>query len=161
MNLARSLIPRSLILSALALASVGMASVGCNAVVSGGALSSRPPGGLPEGNALFLSTGGSPKKYRTIGFIQVRGYGVQLAGLADAGYANLDATIRGTLAEEAVKLGGHGVINIEFLDENPQTDAERINDAMQTARNLAGGKAKIETKDRYVTVTGEVIEWKE
>jgi hypothetical protein len=143
---------RSFILTAL-----GLASMGCNAVVAGGALSSPPP----QGNALYLSTGGSPKKYRTLGFIQVRGYGVQMAGFADAGNANLDATIRGTLAEEAVKLGGHGVINIEFLDENPQTDAERINDAMKTAQNLANGKAKIETKDRYVTVTGEVIEFKE
>ncbi len=141
----------------LALGALGVASLGCNAVVSGGALSNSPP----QGRALYLSTGGSPKKYRTIGFVQVRGYGVQLAGVADVGYANLDATIKGALAEEAVKLGGHGVINIEFLDENPSTDAERAEAAMRTVNNFVNGKAKIEQKDRYVTVTGEVIEFKE
>ena len=32
---------------------------------------------------------------------------------------------------------------------------------MRTVNNFVNGKAKIEQKDRYVTVTGEVIEFKE
>ncbi|MSP24352.1 MAG: hypothetical protein EXR75_04155 [Myxococcales bacterium] len=141
----------------LCVAALALASVGCNAVVAGGPLSSPPP----AQDGLYLSTGGSPKKFQTLGFIQVRGYGVQMAGFAEAGHASFDSTIRGTLAEEAVKFGGDGVINIEFLDENPQTDAEKIQDAMKTAQSFAKGKGEIETKDRYVLVTGEVIKFKE
>lgn len=139
-----------LLISALVFAS------GCSVVVKGGPLSHRPD----TGRGLYLSTGGSPKPFRTVGFVQVRGYGVNVAGVADVGEAALDGTIKGALANEAARMGGHGVINIEFLDENPQTPAERaqaftnsINQSVET------GQPQIETKDRWVTVTGEVIQF--
>lgn len=142
-------------LALLALALI--ATTGCNAVVRGGRLSNRPI----DSNAYFISTGGSPKKFRTVGFIQIRGYGVEFGGLADVGDAQLDAVLRGTLAQEASKMGGNGVINIEFYDENPSTDYERASRAASSMGNLLSGRGGIESKDRYVTVKGEVIQFLE
>ena len=135
-------------------AAMTFAVTGCNAVSSGTALSSVP---YAPNSRVFLTTGDAPKKYRTLGFVQVRGYGVEVAGLADVGNAGLDTTIKGALAEEAAKMGGNGVVHIEFLDENPSTDMERIQAAVQTAQSFTTNKPKVEQKDRYVTVSGEVI----
>jgi hypothetical protein len=129
--------------------------LGCSAVTRGGALSSIP---ASTERGMFLSTGGAPGRYTTVGFVQVRGYGVQVAGYQEAGHATLDGPIRGALAAEASRMGGNGVIHIEFLDENPSTDFERAQAAAQSIQNLASGRGGgVETKDRYVTVTGEVI----
>lgn len=131
-------------------------AAGCNVVVKGGPLSHRPD----TGRGLYLSTGGSPKPFRTVGFIQVRGYGVNVAGVADVGEAALDGAIKGALATEATRMGGHGVINIEFLDENPQTPAERAQAFANTLnQTVETGQAQVETRDRWVTVTGEVIQF--
>ncbi|MBM4358737.1 MAG: hypothetical protein FJ096_11590 [Deltaproteobacteria bacterium] len=144
--------------SAVALAAVGLLSSGCNAVSSGSALSSVP---APKSNTVFLTTGDAPRPFKTLGFVQIRGYGVQVAGFADVGDADLDKTIKGALANEAAKMGGQAVIHIEFLDENPSTDAERVQAAMQQVQNLAQRKPEVEKKDRYVTVVGEVVQFTE
>jgi predicted small secreted protein len=141
-----SLLPT--LVAALALA---LGSTGCNAIVRGAPLSSVPH----DNHGVFLTTSGSPVKYKTLGFVQIRGYGVAVAGLAEVGDAQLTGTIRGTLAVEATKMGGTGVINIEFEDENPQNDLDKANDAYNSFRR--GGS--IQTKDRYVTVTGEVVQF--
>jgi hypothetical protein len=140
-----------------ALVLLAAATGGCNAIVQGSKLSDVPV----QGKAVFLSTGGSPKAYRTVGFIQVRGYGIEVAGFADVGDAQLDGTIKGTLADEAAEMGGQGVINIEFYDENPSTDLERVGRAAETAQSIAKGEGEIKTKNRYVTVSGEVIQFLE
>lgn len=127
--------------------------LGCGAVVRGARLSSVPP----TDSGMFLSTGSSPRRFRTIGFIQVRGYGQEWGGYGDIGDAQLDGTIHTALAREAARMGGQGVINIDFLDENPSTDVERAQRAVNTVTSLFSGGARVETKDRYVTVTGEVI----
>lgn len=132
---------------------LGSALTGCNAVVRGARLSSVPQ----QDNTMYLSTGGTPRKFRTVGFIQVRGYGQEWGGYGDVGDAQLDGTIHGALAKEAARMGGQGVINIEFLDENPSTDVERAQRAYNTVTSALSGNARIETKERYVTVTGEVI----
>lgn len=125
----------------------------CNAVVRGARLSSVPP----QDDTMFLSTGGSPRKFKTVGFVQVRGYGQEWGGYGDIGDAQLDGAIHNALAKEAARLGGQGVINIEFLDENPSTDVERAQRAFNTVTSVLSGSARVETKERYVTVTGEVI----
>ena len=136
----------------LALLSAALVLVGgCNAIVRGGPLSSVPH----DNHGVFLTTGDSPAKYKTLGFVQIRGYGVAVAGLAEVGDAQLNGTIRGTLAVEATKMGGTGVIHIEFEDENPQNDAEKAQDAYNSFRR----NGSIQTKDRYVTVTGEVVQF--
>ena len=124
---------------------------GCNAIVRGGPLSSVPH----DNHGVFLTTGDPPAKYKTHGFVQIRGYGVAIAGLTEVGDAQLNGTIRGTLATEATKMGGTGVIHIEFEDENPQNDAEKAQDAYNSFRR----NGSIQTKDRYVTVTGEVVQF--
>ncbi len=130
---------------------------GCGVVVKSGPLSSRPGVGQ---KGIYLTTGGSPRPFRTLGFAQIRGYGVNVAGMADVGDAALDGTIRGRLAEEAAKMGGDAVINIEFIDENPQTPAERAAAAANTVnRSMESGTPQVETKDRWVTVTGEIIQF--
>ncbi len=126
----------------------------CTAIVKGGKLSNLPE----EPKGIFLSTGMPQRPFKTVGFIQVRGYGVQIAGFADVGDAALDGVIRGTLATEAAKLGAHGVVNIEFLDENPSTNAEKAQAASASVTNFLSGRGP-ETKDRYVTVTGELIQF--
>ncbi len=125
----------------------------CNAVVRGTRLSSIPQ----TDNTLFLSTGSAPRKFRTVGFVQIRGYGQEWGGYGDIGDAQLDGTIHNALAKEAARMGGQGVINIEFLDENPSTDVEKAQRAYNTVTSVLSGGARIETKERYVTVTGEVI----
>lgn len=138
---------------ALLLSALGLGLVGCSAVSRGSALSghpSREPG-------MFVSTGGASAPYVTLGFVQVRGYGVQVAGFADVGHATLDGPIRNALVTEAARMGGNGVIHLEFLDENPSTDFERAQAVANSMQNLASGRASVEQKDRYVTVTGEVI----
>ncbi len=132
---------------------------GCGALVRGPALSGKPAD--TSDRSVYLSTGGPNRPFRTLGFVQIRGYGVNVAGIADVGQTALEGTIRGYLVEEARKLGGDGVVNIEFLDENPQTDFERVNAAAQTASSVAGGKPQVQTTERYVTVTGEVIQFVE
>lgn len=139
-----------------ALIALAFALTACNATVHGSRLSNVPI----DTGGIFLSTGGAPKAFRSIGFVQVRGYGVEIAGMADVGDSNLDGTIRGSLAAEAARMGGQGVINIEFEDENPSTELERAQRAMGTVSNLLSGRGP-ETKDRYVTVTGEVIQFLE
>lgn len=129
--------------------------LGCKAVVRGGKLSDRPA----DDHGLYISTGGSPRPFRTLGFIQVTGEGRTYAGALDVGDANLDGVVRGVLAEQAARMGGHGVINIEFLDENPPTDYERITDAMNTAAHIATGQGQLEERRRTVVVTGEVIQF--
>jgi hypothetical protein len=128
----------------------------CGATVRGSPLSHRPP---EAGPGLYLSTGGAPRPYRTIGFAQVTGYGVTVAGLSDVGEAGLDGTIRGTLSQVAERMGGDGVIHIEFTDENPPTDVERVSDLSQTVSNVASGKGEVKTRNRSVVVTGEIIQF--
>ena len=130
--------------------------IGCSAVVRGQRLSSRSD---DTGQGVYLSTGGSPRPYRTLGFIQITGEGRTVAGMVDVGDAGLDGVIRGTMAQEASKLGGDGVIHIEFLDENPQTDYERLQQAAQTVNSLASGQGQVEQRRRTVVVTGEIIKF--
>ncbi len=140
-------------MSRLALLLALLTLCGCNAVVRGARLSSVPP----VGERMFLSTGTAPRKFRTLGFLQVRGYGQEWAGYGDVGDAQLSGTIHNALAQEAARMGGQGVINIEFRDENPSTDVERAQRAINTVTSVLSGNGGLETKDRYVTVTGEVI----
>ena len=87
---------RLLLLVALALAT------GCGATVRGSPLSSRPG---TDGRGVFMTTGNAPRPYRTLGFAQVTGYGVTVAGMSDVGEAGLDGTIRGTLSQVAAEHG--------------------------------------------------------
>lgn len=128
--------------------------VGCSAVSRGTKLSDRPPDG---GRGLYLSTGGSPRPYRTVGFAQVMGYGVTVAGVSDLGDAAIDNTIKKSLVDAALRMGGDGVINIEFEDENPPTDVERVSDLAESIHNVARGRGEVKTRNRSVVVTGEVI----
>jgi hypothetical protein len=114
-----------------------------------------------DSGGIYLTTGDAPKRYRTIGFVQVRGYGVQVGGYADVGDAQLDGTIKGAMVREALRLNGHGIIHIEFEDENPTTDVERAQGLANSINNLSTGKGGMETKDRYVSATGEVIQFLE
>ncbi len=131
-------------------------ATGCGATVRGSPLSDRP---YTDDRGIYLSTGGAPRPYRTLGFAQVTGYGVTVAGMSDLGEAGLDGAIRGTLSQVAARMGGDGVINIEFTDENPPTDADRISDFSQTVSNVASGKGEVKTRNRSVIVTGEVIQF--
>lgn len=126
---------------------------GCTVVVRGSPLSARDE----KSRAVYLSTGGTRRPYQTLGFAQIRGYGVEVGGVVDVGDAALDSTIRGTLAHEAARMGGDGVLFIEFLDENPSTGSERASNAMSTLSSFQSGSVQVKSKDRYVTVTGEVI----
>ncbi len=130
--------------------------VGCSAVSRGSKLSDRPPDG---GRGLYLSTGGAPRPYRTLGFAQVLGYGVTVAGLSDLGDAAIDGAIKKSLVDTAFRMGGDGVINIEFEDENPPTDVERAFDLSDTISSVARGRASVKTRNRNVIVTGEVIQF--
>ncbi len=148
-------------LIAAAVAFLAVAS-GCGVAVRGSKLSDRPY----DGRGIYLSTGTADRPFRTLGFVQVRGYGVEIAGVMDAGDAALDGAIRGHLADAAARMGGDGVIHIEFLDENPSTPVERANAAATSVGNLSrppsqGGGGGVQTKNRYVTVTGEVIQFLE
>lgn len=132
-------------------------ATGCGATVRGSPLSDRPPS---DGRGIYLSTGGAPRPYRTLGFAQVTGYGVTVAGVSDVGEAGLDGTIRGTLSQVAAKMGGDGVIHIEFNDENPPTDVERAAELAESISNVASGNAEgVKTRNRSVIVTGEVIQF--
>jgi hypothetical protein len=135
---------------------LALLATGCGATVRGSPLSSRPP---QDARGMYLSTGSAPAPYRTLGFAQVTGYGVTVGGFSDVGEAGLDGTIRGALSQEAARMGGDGVINIEFTDENPPTDVERISDLSQTVGGVASGKGEIKTRNRAVVVTGEVIQF--
>lgn len=130
--------------------------VGCSAVSHGSKLSDRPPDG---GRGLYLSTGGSPRPYRTLGFAQVLGYGVTVAGVSDLGDAAIDGVIKKSLVDTAMRMGGDGVINIEFEDENPPTSVERAADLSQSISNVAGRRGGVKTRARTVVVTGEVIQF--
>jgi hypothetical protein len=138
---------------ALLLSSVVLGLAGCNAVSRGSALSGNPS----RAPGMYISTGGASAPYVSLGFVQVRGYGVQVAGFADVGHATLDGPIRNALATEAARMGGNGIIHLEFLDENPSTEFERAQAAANSIQNVASGRGGVEQKDRYVTVTGEVI----
>jgi hypothetical protein len=138
----------ALLLAALALCS-------CTAVVRGSPLSDR----LDVAHDVYLSSGSSPRPYRTLAFAQIRGYGVAIAGAVDIGEAGLDSAIRGVLAQEARKLGGNGVLNIEFLDENPPTPIEKAQSAINSISSISSGKGGPETKDRWVVVTGEIVQF--
>jgi hypothetical protein len=137
------------------MAVLALLSPGCTAVVSGTKLSDRPD----QGRGIYLSTGGAPGPYRTLGFAQVRGYGVEVAGALDVGEAALDGAIKGALADAAAKMGGHGVIHIEFIDENPSTPVERGQRVIQSVQDLSRGQGGVQQQDRYVTVTGEIIQF--
>lgn len=130
---------------------------GCSVVVHGAPLSGRPG----RSDRIYLSTGGSPRPYRTLGFVQVQGYGVEVAGLAQVGDAALDGTIQGALVQAASQMGGNGVIHIEFLDTNPSTPVERAQAAAKSVQNITSGSGGVETKDRVVIATGEVIQFLE
>jgi hypothetical protein len=132
-------------------------ATGCGATVRGSPLSNRPS---DDGRGIYLSTGGAPRAYRTLGFAQVTGYGVTVAGVSDVGEAGLDGTIRGTLSQVASTMGGDGVINIEFNDENPPTDADRISDFSESVSSaLSGSGGGVKTRNRAVVVTGEIIQF--
>jgi hypothetical protein len=131
-------------------------ATGCGATVRGSPLSDRPPA---DGRGVFLSTGGAPRPYRTLGFAQVTGYGVTVAGFSDVGEAGLDGVIRGTLSQVASRMGGDGVIHIEFTDENPPTEVERISDLSESVSSLGHGGGGVKTRNRSVIVTGEVIQF--
>jgi hypothetical protein len=133
-------------------------ATGCGATVRGSPLSHRPP---DDGRGIYLSTGGAPRAYRTLGFAQVTGYGVTVAGVSDLGEAGLDSTIRGSLSQVAARMGGDGVINIEFLDENPPTDADRISDLSESVSNaMSNNGGGVKTRNRAVIVTGEIIQFR-
>lgn len=133
-------------------------ATGCGATVRGSPLSHRPP---DDGRGIYLSTGGAPRAYRTLGFAQVTGYGVTVAGVSDLGEAGLDSTIRGSLSQVAARMGGDGVINIEFLDENPPTDADRISDLSESVSNaMSSNGGGVKTRNRAVIVTGEIIQFR-
>ncbi len=133
-------------------------ATGCGATVRGSPLSHRPP---DDGRGIYLSTGGAPRAYRTLGFAQVTGYGVTVAGVSDVGEAGLDSTIRGSLSQVAARMGGDGVINIEFLDENPPTDADRISDLSESVSNaMSNNGGGVKTRNRAVIVTGEIIQFR-
>lgn len=131
---------------------------GCGAVVRSSKLSDRPE---ENGRTVYLSSGGAPKRYRTLGFAQLTGIGVNVAGVSDVGDNGLDSAIRGKLADEARRMGGDGVIHIEFFDENPPTDYERVGAASRSIQNVASGSGGPETQNRSVVVTGEVIQFLE
>lgn len=141
-----------LLLSSLVLAT------GCGATVRGSPLSHRPP---EDGRGVFLSTGGAPRPYRTLGFAQVTGFGATVAGVSDVGEAGLDSTIRGTLSRVAAEMGGDGVIFIEFTDENPPTEVERVSDLSSSVSGALSGQGSggIKTRNRSVVVTGEIIQF--
>jgi hypothetical protein len=130
-------------------------ATGCGATVRGSPLSSRPP---EDGRGIYLSTGGAPRPYRTLGFAQVTGYGVTVAGFSDVGEAGLDGVIRGTLTQVAAQMGGDGVIHIEFTDENPPTEVERISDLSESVTNFGQGSG-VKTRNRAVIVTGEIVQF--
>jgi hypothetical protein len=130
--------------------------VGCNAVVRGQKLSDRPE---RDSRGMFLSTGRSPRPYRTLGFAQIMGEGRTYAGMVDVGEAGFDAAIRGALAQEAIRMGGDGVIHIEFLDENPPTTYERYQEAAQAVQSFASGQGQTQERRRTVVVTGEIIKF--
>jgi hypothetical protein len=76
------------------------------------------------------------------------------------GEAGLDSTIRGSLSQVAARMGGDGVINIEFLDENPPTDADRVSDLSESVSNaVSGSGGGVKTRNRAVIVTGEIIQF--
>lgn len=129
------------------------ASSACTAVVQSGPLSSRPA----QGNQVYLSTGAAQRPYQTLGFVQATGFGNQVAGVVDIGDAQIDGTIKGALVNAAIKMGGDGIINIEFLDENPQTPAERASDLAESLKANSQGKQEIKTRWRSVHAKGEVI----
>lgn len=133
-------------------------ATGCGATVRGSPLSSRPPE-AQAAQAIYLSTGSAPRPYRTLGFAQVTGYGVTVAGFSDVGEAGLDGTIHGMLSQVAARMGGDGVINIEFIDENPPTEVERVSDLSQTVSSAFSGQPQVKTRNRSVVVTGEVIQF--
>ncbi|MDF1562322.1 MAG: hypothetical protein P1V51_04720 [Deltaproteobacteria bacterium] len=137
----------------LLLAAASGLGLGCTAVVHGAPLSGRSA--QPRG--VYLSTGGSPRPYRTLGFIQVTGYGVEVAGVANAGDAALDSVLQTTLSHEAAKMGADGIIHITFLDENPSTPLEKYQSAARSVQNIASGTGGVETKNRTVHATGELI----
>lgn len=141
--------PRLVAIIALAL---GLSSA-CTAVVQSGPLSSRPT----QANQVFLSTGAAPRPYETLGFVQATGFGNQVAGVVDVGDAQIDGTIKGALVNAALKMGGNGIINIEFLDENPQTPAERAGDLADSLSANSQGKHEVKTRWRSVHAKGEVI----
>jgi hypothetical protein len=142
---------RLLLLACIAFTS--LSSAGCGVIVRGTPLSPRPH----DGAGIYLSTGGAPGAYRTLGFTQIRAQGAVVAGLLEGGPAVFDGVIKGSLAETAAKMGGNGVIHIEFVDENPPTPVERAMAFVTSIGNiLDGGNA--ETQSRYVTVTGEVVQ---
>jgi hypothetical protein len=130
-------------------------ALGCGVVEHGGRLSSRPD----DNQRIFLTTGASHRPYRTLGFAQLTGYGVAVAGLTEVGDAQLDSVIRGSLSEVALKMGGQGVIHIEFVDENPQTPAERAQSLANSFSNVGSGRGGVDTRNRTVVVTGEVIQF--
>jgi hypothetical protein len=132
-------------------------ATGCGATVRGSPLSDRPFD--DDGRGIYLSTGGAPRAYRTLGFAQVTGFGVTVAGVSDVGEAGLDGTIRGTLSQVAAKMGGDGVIHIEFNDENPPTDVERVSDLSESVSNALRGSGGVKTRNRSVVVTGEIIQF--
>jgi hypothetical protein len=129
------------------------ASSACTAVVQSGPLSARPA----QGQQVFLSTGAAQRPYQTLGFVQATGFGNQVAGVVDIGDAQIDGTIKGALVNAAVKMGGDGIINIEFLDENPQTPAERAGDLVESLKANRQGRQEIKTRWRSVHAKGEVI----
>ncbi|MET0401566.1 MAG: hypothetical protein ABW123_04145 [Cystobacter sp.] len=129
---------------------------GCNAVSYGSKLTDRPP---QEGRGLYLSTGGSPWAFRTLGFAQVTGYGVTVAGVSDVGNAAIDPALKGALVDAALRMGGDGVINIEFEDLNPPSDMERASDLSESISNGLSGQGGVKTRDRSVLVTGEIIQF--
>ncbi len=137
----------------MALVAVGLLASSCNAITRGSKLTDMPV----TSKQFVLSTGSVNAKYRTLGFLQIRGYGVEFAGVAQLGDAQLDGTVKRTLVNEATAMGGNGVINIEFLDENPSTDYEKAQSAMQSMSNVMQG-GQVTQKERYITVTGEVIQ---
>jgi hypothetical protein len=130
--------------------------VGCSAISYGSNLTDRPP---QEGRGLYLSTGGSPWPFRTLGFAQVTGYGVTVAGVSDLGNAAIDPVLKGGLVDAALKMGGDGVIHIEFEDQDPPSDVERASDLSESISNGLNGQGGVTTRNRAVLVTGEIIQF--
>lgn len=140
---------------AVVLALVLAPLLGCNAVVRGRPLSNRSP----SASRIYLSTGGSPRPFRTLGFVQISGAGQTYAGVVDVGAASFDP-LMGALSEEAEKLGADAVVHIEFLDENPPTAYERAQDAAQSFQSAVSGQGQgAQARQRNVVVTGEIIQF--
>jgi hypothetical protein len=101
----------------------------------------------PSSDELFLSTGGSPYPFRTVGFVHLR---VQTP-LPGRGQTRLDPAMWGALSNEALGMDGDGVIHIRFQDLFPP-----LHYKFQDGEVWAGDFGATQP---FVEITGEVIQF--